>query len=76
MEEQDIVHGFPSDEFGYRHLADEYEAFRKTSKDPFYSFFVTIQNHSGYKMNPVDVNVSLKNKKQWGKRVEEFFNLQ
>ena len=46
--EEDIVHGFPSDQFGYEYLINQYEQFRLKSAEPFYSFFVTIQNHGGY----------------------------
>lgn len=75
LQEEDIVHGFPSDLFGYQHLISEYETFRKSSERPFYSFFVTIQNHGGYEVNPVDVKIPLKNAKQWGKGLEQYLNL-
>lgn len=73
--EDDVVHGFPSDRFGYEHLIDEYETFRKNSSDPFYSFFVTIQNHGGYSTNKVEVKYPLNNAEQWGKGLEQYLNL-
>lgn len=75
LAENDIVHGYPSDAFGYQHLIEEYEEFRKDSQEPFYSFFVTIQNHSGYETNPVDVEISLENADEWGKEMEQYLNL-
>lgn len=73
--EEDIVHGFPSDQFGYEYLINQYEQFRLKSAEPFYSFFVTIQNHGGYTKNPVDVVVSLNNKEQWSEETEQYLNL-
>lgn len=75
LEESDIVHGYPSDAFGYQYLIEEYEEFRQSSQEPFYSFFVTIQNHSGYETNLVDVEISLENAEEWGKGTEQYLNL-
>ena len=75
LKEGDSVHGFVSDEFGYRHLTEQYEQFRQSSQDPFYSFFVTIQNHGGYTKNLVDVTVPLNNAEEWSKETEQYLNL-
>ena len=75
LEEEDIIHGFVSDSYGYRHLEKEFEEFRKASENPFYSFFVTIQNHSGYKKNPVDVKIALNNREEWSKETEQYLNM-
>ncbi len=50
IEEPQNIRAFVSDEQDYAMVEEQYESYRKTSKDaPFFLFNVTIQNHGGYK---------------------------
>lgn len=73
--QEDMIHGFISDAGGYRYLINQYEEFRAGFTAPFYTFFVTIQNHSGYSKNPVEVQISLENKEAWSEETEQYLNL-
>lgn len=75
LQDGDIIHGFVSDEFGYHYLTEQYEEFRSNSAAPFYSFFVTIQNHGGYTKNQIDVTIPLKNADEWSEETEQYLNL-
>lgn len=44
----DIIRSYLSDAANYRRVESFYEEFRKNSKDPWFCFNVTIQNHGGY----------------------------
>ncbi|MCR5340864.1 MAG: LTA synthase family protein [Saccharofermentans sp.] len=54
----EIIRSYLSDSADYRRVESFYEDFRKTSKEPWFCFNVTIQNHGGYtqKYDPSESN--------------------
>lgn len=57
-----LVRDFMSDESDVERIIEEYEKVRKESKEPFYFFNVTMQNHSPYDTSfdnlPMDVEIT------------------
>lgn len=51
FENPEYVRNFISDKADFEKIISEYEAVRKNTDKPFYTFNVTMQNHGGYKGN-------------------------
>ena len=58
-------------------MISEYESARKQTRDPFYVFTVTIQNHGGYSASQglIDTPIQITSAEQKDEAAEQYINL-
>ena len=77
VDQIEYIRNFASDQTDFDLLISRYEEARKESKDPFYAFNVTIQNHGGYSASQglVDTPIKITNDAQKDEAAEQYINL-
>ena len=71
------IRNFASDQTDFDLLISEYESARKQTRDPFYVFTVTIQNHGGYSASQrlIDTPIQITSAEQKDEAAEQYINL-
>ena len=72
-----LVRHYVSDEAMYDRIIEEYEAAKKTSDEPFYTFNVTMQNHTSYvkDFDNLPKDIEILDEKFKNPEVERYLNL-
>ena len=77
FEDAQYLRNFISDQSTYEYIIQKYEETREQSDDPFYTFSVTVQNHSGYQeaQGLIDTNITITDSAVYDEQAEQYINL-
>lgn len=73
------IRKYVSDEGNFDKIVETYEEYRKQSKEPFFLFDVTMQNHSGYEnanqFSNFETKIKITDETYWNEEAETYLSL-